>query len=370
MDKSDNISAKNKTNILLQDLYELEEGDYYLKDGIIYKDNYKVSNKFYVNASGEINKDKYNNVRFSLSYKDRCIYKTYMGTINIEQRVCDGFDDIDISINRNNNKISFISSVKNLEYRISNEDDFKGEWIHEEYSDNIVLKYYSEGKNYIWFKDSEGNLSDVYEFSVDCFRSTKSKYDENVFYCSGSTVNLDGIDFVVVKDSNSSITLMKYLPDIKINQCTKNSSEYCFYEKKNKNTYDWKNSYINYYLNTEFIKKLSSNTKDKLIDSEICIDNNSVCDNESCVGRTKEDIIRNEYTCNNYINSRVRLITYNEFDYVYKRASNKNVLNGNYWALNSFYNDYGSSIQYNLDFYIYEDLTKELDIKPVIVLRK
>ena len=370
MDRFDNLDARNKTNSLLKDLYELDEGIYSLKDGILYQNDYKVSNKTYVKADGDINIDKYNNVRLSLSYKDRCIFKTYMGKIEIEKRVCDGFKDIDVTINRNNNKISFVSDVKNLDYKLSSSDDFKGEWISEDYKDNIVLRKYNEGKNYIWFKDSEGNLSNVYEFEVECFRSTKSKYDNSVFYCSGSTVKVDNIDFVVVKDTNISTTLMKYLPDIKINQCYSSNNIYCYYEKNDKNTYNWENSYINYYLNNEFLSKLSSKTRELLDDSEICIDEDSVCDDESCIGRTKEEIVSNEYICNKYTSSKLRLITYDEFNYVYGRASNKDVLNGNYWALNSFYKDYGSSIQYNLDFYVYENLTNELDIKPVIVLRK
>ena len=323
-----------------------------------------------MSGNGKINVDKYGNVSFTIYYENKCVNKTPLGKINVNKK-CIGNKDIKITINKNNNKISFVSNIKNLDYKISTHDDFIGEWIHEDYKDNIVLKRYNEGKNYIWFKDSEGNVSEVISFEVNCFTSTKSTYDKNVFYCSGSTIKLDNIDFLVIKDNNDSIKLMKYTPiDDILSQCTKEESEYCYYTKDKNNSYNWTNSYVNYFLNSEFIKKLSISTINNLVDEYICDDLDSICNEESCVGISKDYIDKNNYICNSYTKSRVRVISYDEFNYVYSKTSNKKVLNGNYWAINSFSKDNGSSIQYNQDFYVFEGLTNSKDIKPVITLHK
>ena len=370
MDRNKNIEIKNKTNYLLKDLYNLEEGEYSLKNGLLYKNDYIVSEKKYIEANGKIQIDKYLNVRFLLYFDNKCIKKTYMGKTIVSNK-CNPNRNIKVKVNKNNSIVSFISNTKDLEYKISDMDDFKGNWIKDEYTDNIIIKTFNEGTNYIWFKDKEGNLSDVISFEVDCINAVKSEYLSSVFYCSGSTVKLDNMDFVVIKDTNDSITLMKFspLPEI-VSPCLNRESEYCYYTNDNKNTYDWSNSYVNYYLNNEFVQKLSSDTRNKLVSTLICNDIYSNCNGESCVGMSRSEIDKNDYDCVSYTSSKVKLISYNEFNYVYSKAKNKNVLNGNYWAINSYSMDNGSSIQYNGDFYIYENFTHKKDIKPVIKLKK
>ena len=366
-----NISLRNDANHLLKDLYRMDSGTYSLKDGILYQNEYKVASPAYFLASGDIEIDKYKNVRFNLSYDGKCISKTYEGTIDLKKGNCNSFKTINVKINKNNNKISFISDTKNLEYKISYEDDYVGEWIKEDYKDNIVLKSYNDGVNYIWFKDSKGNISDTLSFKIDCLNTTKATYDNKVFYCSGSTVKLDNMDFVVVKDTATTITLMKFLPiENKMSHCVNDDNKYCNLQNDNKNTYNWKNSYINYYLNNEFINNLSNETIKSLVDNKICIDTNSKCDDELCIGRSREEIKRRNYKCDKYTISKIKIISYDEFNYVYSKAENRDVLNGNYWSINSFTLDKGTSIQYDLSFYIYEELANKKDIKPVIILNK
>ena len=367
MYRLNNIDLNNEANHLLKDLYNMDSGEYSLRNGIIYQNNYKIGSKAYFKASGDVRIDKYKNVRFNLVYEDKCISKTYMGNININKGECKPFKRIVVKVNRNNNKISFISNTKNLDYKISDQDDFLGEWNREEYKDNLVLKSYNEGTNYIWFKDSEGNLSGTISFKVDCLYTSKAKYDNKVFYCSGSTVNLDGMDFVVIKDDLMTIKLMKFLPiDEKLSHCKKDSEEYC----NEKNIYNWDNSYVNYYLNNEFINKLSNKTKDALLDNEICTDLNSRCNDELCIGRSRDEINRKKYRCLKYSTSKIKLISYEEFNYVYNKSTNKNVLNGYYSSINSFYKNKASSVQYDRSIYVYEDLYKNMNIKPVILLFK
>ena len=365
------IGIRNDANHLLKDLYNMDSGAYSLKNGILYQNDYKIASKAYFMASGDIEIDKYNNVRFNLVYEDKCVSKTYEGNINVKRGVCPLFKTVDININRNNNKVSFISETKNLEYKISYEDDYIGQWIKEDYKDNIVLKSYNEGVNYIWFKDKEGNISNVLTFKIDCLYTTNVNYDNKVFYCSGSTVIIDGIDFVVVKDDVETVTLMKFLPiEEQLSHCVNDTNDYCYYKKSEKNTYNWKNSYVNYYLNNEFINKLSNETKSSLVESKICIDTQSQCGDELCIGRSREEINRRNFKCNYYTTSKVKLISYDEFNYIYSKTHNPDVINGYYLSINSFYKDYGSSVQYDQSIYIYEDLNKKLDIKPVIIIAK
>ena len=115
MNRYNNIDIKNKSNTLLKDLYDMDTGKYHLKHGVLYTDNdYIISNKLYIFGDGEIVIDNYHNVKFLIDYNNKCISKTFLGNIKIDNNKCGKFDVIDIEMNRNNSKISFISSVKNL----------------------------------------------------------------------------------------------------------------------------------------------------------------------------------------------------------------------------------------------------------------
>lgn len=372
MKKYEEINIINKSKELLSDLYNTKEGDYKLKKGILFSNSGSVINKkYYFDGNGNINIDEYGNVKFKINYKNKCISKTSVGNIELNNNECDDFYTFNVNIVKNNSKISFISEEKDLSYKISYNDDFKGKWNNIE-TDNLLLKYYREGKNYIWFKNKDGNLSNKIVFEVDCLDTKKAKYNKDVFYCSGSTVMVDDIEWVVIEDNTISTKLMKYLPiDEKFSPCYNSESKFCFYTKNIRIPHKWSNSYINYYLNNVFINKLSNETISLLVNNEICNDyENHSCNNEICGGYSKEEIEYNNYACNNYIDSKIKIISYDEFNYVYSRSKDKKVINGNYWAINTYVNDKGSSIQYNYDFYILEDLTNKLDIKPVIILRK
>ncbi len=353
---------------MLNDLYLLEEGDYSFKDGIL-------NDKYYFDGNGTIIVDKYGNIKFNINTQNGCISKTSLGSVKYSNSKCDSFKIIDSKIIKNNSSISFELSENDLEYKISKKDDFKGTWIKENYDKNLVLDYYKEGDNYIWFKDSKGNISNSFKFNVNCLNAEKANYKSDVFYCTGSTLMIDNIEWIVIEDNNSSIKLMKRIPiENKISMCLdKNNNDYCFYSKKEKNTYKWSNSYINYYLNNEYIKKLSTDIYEKLNDFYICDDYNSFkCNNESCGGRTQDEFIYNGWYCNHFTKSKVKVISYDEYNLLYYKIGNDNkkIIDGNYWAINSYKLDYGSSVQYNYDFYILEDLTKKLDIRPIIQITK
>lgn len=363
----------NKTNRLLEYLYIVEdEGDFDLKNGVVYKDKEIMNGKVFLDGNGKINIDKYGNVKFLINSNDKCISKTSLGSIKITKGRCGDFKNIKVKIIKNNSNISFETNENDLEYKLSKNDDFKGEWIHDNYDKNIIIKSFRENDNFIWFKDSEGNISDVNIFNVSCLDTNNTKYSSNVFYCSGSTIILDNIEWVVLEDTNNRIKLMKYEPiDKKLSHCLTEKSNFCYYTKKENSSYSWSKSYINYYLNYIFINSLSEEIQKKLIVNNICDDYDTFnCNKDSCGGYSKEEINYYNYSCSKYTESKIKLISYDEYNYVYFKSKNRRVLNGNYWAINSYSKDKGSVVQGNYEYYILENPTSKLDIKPVILIEK
>lgn len=369
LDILDTNNAKN----LLELLYTLKEGNYQYKEGyVLTENNSLVQNKKYFNGNGSVHIDKYGNVEFYINNNDKCIYKNLLGNITSKKENCKSFSKLDVNIAKNNNQISFISKTKNLEYKISNKDDFKGIWIKKNYKDNFILDYYNEGTHYIWFKSEDGNLSDPIEFKIECLNANNVKYNSNVLYCNGSTVIIEDIKWVVLNTNESEITLMKYLPlQTNLYHCTHENSEYCFYTQNEIKQYRWSNSYINYYLNNIYITTLSDTIKNKLSTKYICDEfESNNCEGENCGGNIKEIINENNWTCTNYTPSKIRLISYYEFNNVISSSKNIESLNGNYWTINSFVQNYGSAVQNNYEFYIVEDLNNKLNVKPVITITK
>ena len=358
--KYNNSDLVNETKLLLGDLYTFESGNYELKNGILYDgNNNKVNNKEYVKASGFISIDKYKNVSFKLNKDDGCISKTSLGKIKYEYSYCSEIKEVSVQIIKNNNNISF-ETDDSLEYMVSNKDDFSGFWIKQDDSSNIIINSYNEGENYIWFKDVDGNLSKTYSFKIDCLNTSNAKYNNSVFYCSGSTILIDDIKWVVIRDNNSNIELMKYLP---LDKKMEFSNDL--------NDIKWSTSTINKYLNNEYIHELSSKTINKLLTIEICDDYDSInCNGEVCGGRSRKEIERFNYYCSSYTSSKIKLISYDEFNYAYSKAKNKDFLYGNYWSINSLELGMGSSVQYNYDYYILEKMNNKLDVRPVIIIDK
>ena len=363
----------NDTNRLLEYLYSLNEGIYDFNNGSIYKDNELVINKYYLDGTGKIEIDKYGNIKFYIDSNNKCISKTALGEIEIHNNKCDGFVSLKIEMIRNNSKISFNTFGKKLDYLVSKKDNFKGKWISSNTNDeNIIINRYNEDDNYIWFKDKYGNLSDVKVFNVECLDTNKTNYDSSIFYCSGSTVLLDDMEWIVLEDTNTSIKLMKYLPlNKKMSYCMKEPSEFCYYTDKDKYSFKWSNSYINYYLNNEFINKLSEDTKKRIVSQYICDDYDLLrCNNESCGGYNKDEIEYYNWNCNSYIETKIKTISYDEYNYLYLKSKNKKSIKGKYWAINSYKLDKASTTQSGYEFYILENPTSEIDVKPVITINK
>lgn len=370
-DKYDKVEYENLGKELLKKIYELDEGDYEYKTGVL--SNSENIYRWEVNpikGEGKVNIDKYGNVKFYINVDRGCIYKTSIGNVKHSKNNCNQFDTVDIEVIKNNNKVSFKSSYKNLEYKISEKDDFSGEWIKKEYSGNLLLNSFNEGDNYIWFKDENGNISDVVTFSVDCLKSKDSIYDESIFYCSGSIVNVDGMEFIVIKDESDKITLMKRNAlDVKISHCDLGDDSYC--SGDDLSIYRWSTSKVNGYLNNTFINSLSEEIINKLETEYICDEYvNYSCDDMNCGGFSKNIINKNNWSCVDYIPSKVRLISFDEYNYIYSKLGESSLIKGSYLMINSLTHNKASIVDNNFSVFINGDILEEYKIRPVITLKK
>ena len=357
---------------LLAYINTLDSGDYELKNGVVYTSNGAVtSDQYFFGGNGKISKDEYDNVSFKINYDKSCVYKNKLSKVQIND-TCPKDKEIKVEIVRNNDIVSFVSDVENLSYKVSTENDFNGEWIST-IGKNVVITSYSSGNNFIWFKDLDGNLSDKYEFNVECLTSNGDQYDSSIFYCKGSKVLLDDKTWLVLNSRSDSTTLMlgESLID-RLPMCEKDISNYCFYMDGFKSAYKWSKSYVNDYLNTEFIKELSNETVDKLIPSEICdVYGDNGCDEDKgCGGYLKEDIERSKYFCEKYSSSKIRIITYEEYNSISKTVKNMKDFIGNYWILNAYSSNYASTVEEKGNVFILEDPTNKKEVRPVITISK
>ncbi len=358
----DRIHLLNKGKDLVNYVYNLDNGLYKYKYGVLDNNGNIIETNYFIDGTGEIEKDKYGNVRLYIESKEYCIYKTYLGKINVIKDKCNDFKDLEVRLSKNNTIISFDFNNKVSSYMISNNDDFNGKW-NDISNNNLILKYYNNGKKYIWFRDNEGNISNVISFDIECLNTSKSNYDKYIFYCNGSTVYINSSEWIVLSNNEKEITLMKYLPlSEKLSHCSSNDSTFC----SEGNKYKWSNSYINYYLNNDYINSFKDYD---LVSYDICDDiDNKSCDGEYCGGYTREEIESNKWSCSIYTKSKIRIINYYEFSVLANKYSDMSLFKGSYW-MSDISNDKGYSVS-NADVYIYEDYNNKLDIRPIITIKK
>ena len=335
--KSNDIDLVNSGKSLLTQLYKLDSGDYLYRNGLVSNgDKIYFDDKFFIHGSGKINIDKYGNVKFYINTGDGCVYKTSMGNVKYLSSECNDFVNIKIGVIKNNNKVSFTSLFDNLSYKISSNDDFIGEWITDEYNGNITISRYNEGDNYIWFKDDEGNISEAIKFNMSCLDSNGENYNNEIFYCSGSVVKIDNMEWVVIKDEASQVTLMKKTAlENKMSHCSSEFSKYCYYSDDVEVSYKWSNSVVNDYLNSVFINELSNDTKEKLVTQYICDDyTNSSCNEQSCGAYKKEFINNKGWICKNYTSSDISVLSFDEYNYIFSKIGENKLIKGTYLMMN------------------------------------
>ena len=358
LERYDRVKYTNIGINILNELKDAESGTYIYKDGYVGNDkNIYSSSSYEFVGNGKVIIDNYKNISFYINGEDFCIYKYPMGDVNYVKNNCNDFDKLTIKVIKNNNQISFESIVENLEYKLSYKDNFKGEWIKPENSGNLILNSYNDGDNYIWFKDENGNLSDTIKFSVDCFDVVNGKYNKDIFYCSGSEVVIDQTNWIVIEDRVEEITLMR--------------KEALENKLSHSNLYTWELSNVNAYLNNVYINTLSSSMKSMLVEKNICEDYiNLSCDNNSCGGYKEETIVHNNWTCSKYVKSKIRILSFDEYNYIYSRIGNNKSIRGEYLIINSFSSDKVSIVDSDYSVFILEDVSTLHNIRPVITLKK
>lgn len=369
------MRLKSRVNEIISFISKSSSGEYKYKKGVLYDNTGNIiKSDVFIEGNGIIIKDIYNNIKLYIETNKYCANKTSLNDLEVVKGKCNSFNNIEVTYIKNNTEVSFSVNKKNLEYKISNKNDFKGEWKKTDYDENLIINFYEKGDKYIWFKDEEGNISEVINFSIDCFYSDKSIYDSKTYYCIGSNVTINDIEWIVISDSEKKIDLLKLSPiNEKLSHCFDEESNYCYYKDNNNfKEYKWSNSYINYYLNNIYIKELDY-LSDKLDRIDICNSPSGTkgCDSDDgCGGYTKETIEKNKWSCSEYATSRVRLLSYYEYNSLYASIENKNYIIGNYWTMATSVSGKGCSIQYNGDFFVLENLKNKLDIRPVITLTK
>ncbi len=356
-----NISLKNKTKIMVKYVSTLESDNYYYKNGVLYDSNSNIiSTDYYINGEGNIIKDKYNNIVLEIKTKNRCISKTAFGKVNITSS-CDD-NNIVVQINKNNSQITFNFNRKIIEYLVSKNDDCTGKWIKLN-KNKLVVNMFESGNYYIWFKDENGYLSETINFDVNCLLGNNSQFSKDNLYCIGSTIIIDDEKWIVIEDYNKEITLMKINP---INKKLSHSNQI--------SEYKWSDSLINTYLNSEYIYSLNNDIQSSLVEVEICNNSSGTlgCDsNDGCGGYKKSTIEKYKWSCDSYTKSKVRIISYDEYSYLYDSIKNKEILYGNYWTINSYKeNNSGISIISNGEVFLGEPVNNLLDIRPVITIKR
>lgn len=364
--------VKNMSNKLLQFSYSLESGSYKYDFGVISTNHGNIIDAVQsINGTGEIVKDEYGNVKFYVNVSDGyCVNKTSLGNITIGKNKCDGFGNLDASILVNNSTVSFTTDDNDLYYLISKSNDLKGDWVKFN-KDSAIIKNLESGSYYVWFKNDEGILSKYFNFSINCLSTTSSVYSDDILYCPLSIVSLNDEEWIVLNSTNEQITLMKKLPlDDKMSMCDFKKSSNCYYLYNDSYPYQWGNSNIFNYLNNFYYHTFSNELKNKIASVDICDDYNSLCDNELCIGMSKKNILNNNWNCGIYTNTKIRLISYDEYNYAYSFSKNNSDLLGHYWSINSFIDSHASTIQYDGKYFINDSFTKSIDVRPVITLNR
>ena len=112
--------------------------------------------------------------------------------------------------------------------------------------------------------------------------------------------------------------------------------------------------------NPEFCKKLA--------EKETFDDTYKFCESIQG-GYTKEEISSNNWSCNKYTKSKIRIINYYEYSLIVNKFKDISLFKGNYW-MSDISNDNGYSLTSSGDVYIYENYNNKLDVRPIITIKK
>lgn len=365
-----------KTVELSNFVSDLDYGVYSYRNGVLFDENGGVVNSsIYFDADGKIGKDKYGHISINLKYGEKYICKSALGDITYSKK-CNGYD-IDVEMARNNYQISFSFNKEVDGYKISSNDDFAGEFLKLNIGDeNFVLNLNHAGTYFIWFKDKYGNVSDGIKYNAECLNVVKEKYSSDVLYCTGSVVNIGDESFIVIRDEGGFVDLMSYNAlDEKMAHCSLSNDGNCYYvSDDDKFEYSWGNSSINKYLNDVYFSNLSDEIRGMIVERDICNNYSGVggCDNgDGCGGFKKEVIEENNWVCRDYVKSKIRLISYDEYVYLIENSKNKITFNDYFHMINSSNDSMKNlSVLYNGDVFTKEKSINKLSVRTVFTIKK
>lgn len=378
----DKILENNVRNDLiylnkLLDSYEY--GKYYLRDYKLLDENFnEIANKINVKGEALVYITKYG-LNSRLENGKICAYKTSGNSeVLFYSGNCDSFDisESEIKYSQNNSQVTISGE---FDYYYVGKSDVKvGTWLKKEGGDLIINLPYS-GKFYIWIKNNAGVISEILSVNVECSNEDSNQINNTLIYCNGSKLNIAGYSWRVISDINGELKLLmdsKQL-DLMAHCDSEINEKYCYYKsdilyKK----YKWSNSEINEFLNKKIIKSFNNY---KLKEYEICDVESGVkgCkDGDGCSGYLKEEIKKGSYSCDKYSKSKIRLLTYMEYNHLLNEVLDKrwvyNSKIGEFWLMNGYSGSGYSAFKVNKfgQVYLDEGVNTLLEVRPVITIYK
>ncbi len=209
-------------------------------------------------------------------------------------------------------------------------------------------------------------IGSLYIVDINENGCTHNNFCKDKLYAVGDIVEFGGYNWHIVKNEESSVTLL-----LDGNEISNRS-----HVATGMSSYRWSTSYINSYLNGAFYEAL---IEDKVEETQFITKNKGVCDDESGKGGNPGVLDSEQLECkSDYVHSNVRLMSLSEFNEI-KAYLEKNNIDSNFlysdtigkWALINADKNENKIVQVNskgtteLDNY-----SSLLNVRPIIVISK
>lgn len=371
-------NTKNNLKELISLIENYKDGEYILKNDILYNEKNIINKNLNINGLAYLYKNEYG-INGKIQYKNICIYKGvgnskfiyYKGlckNLNIKQS--------EVKFNQNNSQVTIEGDFDY--YSVNKSNKIPDNWSR--YSGNdLIIELPYVGNFYIWTKTKYGVVSNPIKVEVVCSLKEDSEISDSTIYCTGSKLTLNGYSWHVISDINGELKLLLDSGQIDLmSHCdNKINNDYCYYKSDILyKSYKWSDSKINEYLSNDFIKKYENYD---LKEYKICdqTSGTSGCkDDDGCAGYLKEEVDNGKYSCNKYTKSKVRLLTYNEYNYILKNISDHKWLYGSklkdFWLMNGYSKNGFLAFKINIfgQCYLDENTSSLLEVRPVITIYK
>lgn len=371
-------NIKNDVKKLYSIAERFNSGSYILKNNKIYSGNDLIISDVNISGYSKIYKNEYG-INLKLKQKEFCFYKT-LGNDDILKfdGKCEDLDieAKDVKYNQNNAQITLSSKFKY--YSVNKENSIPNKW-NEVNLKSLIINMPYDGVFYIWTKNEYGVISNPIKINVACVLSDSEEISASLIYCTGSRLKIANYSWHVISDINGELKLLMDSGQLDLmSHCESDiSDEYCYYKSPIVyKSYKWSLSKINRYLNDELIKDLSDY---KLKEYSVCNEDagTSGCkDNDGCSGYIKEDVLSGGYSCKSYVKSKIRLLTYGEYNYIFKNSKDKkwlyNYKVGDFWLMNGYSESGYMAFKVNKQglCYLDENVSYLLEVRPVITIYK